>query len=176
MDYCLVNFRRLVFSYFWPPFLFYTPWKYQKTVGCSVFLGSIRWELWPEIQEMITKLSWYCSVSVTKIRTIVWNLYLRRVNNGKTRRLFEICSKLRTTLKRLQWLDELISHIVRVFPPISSQCSVLIPRENIRKPKLFWCFQGDQKGSLGKNGLNAGWELTQTLLVTNVSKLHGNEG
>ena len=28
------------------------------------------------------------------------------------------------------------------------------PPENIRKPKNFWCFQGDQKGTLGSKGLN----------------------
>ena len=28
------------------------------------------------------------------------------------------------------------------------------PRENIRKPKVFCCFQGDQKGTLGRKGLN----------------------
>ena len=26
-----------------------------------------------------------------------------------------------------------------------SQCSLLNPPENIRKPKVFWCFQGDQR-------------------------------
>ena len=25
--------------------------------------------------------------------------------------------------------------------------------ENIGKPKIFWCFQGDQKGTLGRKGL-----------------------
>ena len=25
--------------------------------------------------------------------------------------------------------------------------------EKIRKPKVFWCFQGDQKGTLGREGL-----------------------
>ena len=25
--------------------------------------------------------------------------------------------------------------------------------ENIRKPFVFWCFQGDQKGTLGSKGL-----------------------
>ena len=24
--------------------------------------------------------------------------------------------------------------------------------ENIRKPSIFWCFQGDQKGTLGRKG------------------------
>ena len=28
------------------------------------------------------------------------------------------------------------------------------PRENIRKPKVFCSFQGDQKGTLGRKGLN----------------------
>ena len=27
------------------------------------------------------------------------------------------------------------------------------PPENIRKPKVFWCFQGDQKGTFGRKGL-----------------------
>ena len=27
------------------------------------------------------------------------------------------------------------------------------PPENIRKPKVFGCFQGDQKGTLGRKGL-----------------------
>ena len=28
------------------------------------------------------------------------------------------------------------------------------PPETIRKPKVFWCFQGDQKGTLGRKVLN----------------------
>ena len=28
------------------------------------------------------------------------------------------------------------------------------PPENIRKRKVFSCFQGDQKGTLGRKGLN----------------------
>ena len=27
------------------------------------------------------------------------------------------------------------------------------PPESIRKSLILWCFQGDQKGTLGKNGL-----------------------
>ena len=27
------------------------------------------------------------------------------------------------------------------------------PPVNFRKPKVFWCFQGDQKGTLGRKGL-----------------------
>ena len=27
------------------------------------------------------------------------------------------------------------------------------PPENIRKPKVFWYFQGDQKGDIGKKGV-----------------------
>ena len=30
------------------------------------------------------------------------------------------------------------------------------PPENIRKPLVFGCFQGDQKGTLGRKGLNLG--------------------
>ena len=26
--------------------------------------------------------------------------------------------------------------------------------KNIREPNVFWCFQGDQKGTLGRNGIN----------------------
>ena len=29
------------------------------------------------------------------------------------------------------------------------------PPENIRKPLVFWCFQGDQKGTLGRKGLSS---------------------
>ena len=32
------------------------------------------------------------------------------------------------------------------------------PPENIRKPKVFWCFQGDQKGTLGSKGLTVDFE------------------
>ena len=28
------------------------------------------------------------------------------------------------------------------------------PPETIRKPLVFWCFEGDQKGTLGRKGLN----------------------
>ena len=28
------------------------------------------------------------------------------------------------------------------------------PPENIRKSLVFWCFQGEQKGTLGSKGLN----------------------
>ena len=28
------------------------------------------------------------------------------------------------------------------------------PPENIWKAKVFWCFQGDQKETLGRKGLN----------------------
>ena len=34
------------------------------------------------------------------------------------------------------------------------------PPENIRKPLVFWCFQGDQKETLGKNGLKYNILLT----------------
>ena len=35
--------------------------------------------------------------------------------------------------------------------PFSSQCSFLIPLKT--KPLVFWCFQGDQKETLGRKGL-----------------------
>ena len=37
------------------------------------------------------------------------------------------------------------------------------PPENIRKPKVFWCFQGDQNGTLGSKGLT--WSSTSTYVV-----------
>ena len=40
------------------------------------------------------------------------------------------------------------------YKPFTSQCSLFDPPENIRKPKVFWCFQGDQKGTLGSKGLS----------------------
>ena len=30
------------------------------------------------------------------------------------------------------------------------------PPENIRKVKIFWCYQGDQKGTSGRKGLREG--------------------
>ena len=30
---------------------------------------------------------------------------------------------------------------------------LLNPTENIRKPKVYWCFQGDQKRTLQRKGL-----------------------
>ena len=37
------------------------------------------------------------------------------------------------------------------------------PPENIRKPKVFGCFQGDQKGTLGRKGLTKTEEVKQIL-------------
>ena len=37
--------------------------------------------------------------------------------------------------------------------PFSFKCSPLILPENLKKPKVFWCFQGDQKGALERKGL-----------------------
>ena len=34
------------------------------------------------------------------------------------------------------------------------------PPENIPKPKVFLCFQGDQKGTLGRNGSSDINEIT----------------
>ena len=34
------------------------------------------------------------------------------------------------------------------------KCYFFDPPENIRKAKVFWCFQGGQKGLLGRNRLN----------------------
>ena len=35
--------------------------------------------------------------------------------------------------------------IVVIIPSISGQCSLFIPPENARKPKVFWCFEGSKK-------------------------------
>ena len=37
------------------------------------------------------------------------------------------------------------------------------PPENIRKPKVFWCFQGDQRGSLGSKGLT--WSIFFCVMI-----------
>ena len=36
------------------------------------------------------------------------------------------------------------------------------PPENIRKPKVFWCFQVDQKGTLGRKWLTKNQNRTET--------------
>ena len=38
------------------------------------------------------------------------------------------------------------------------------PPENIRKPLVCWCFQGEQKGIVGRKGLNTGWGKFQKIL------------
>ena len=39
------------------------------------------------------------------------------------------------------------------------------PPENVRKPKVFCCFQGDQKGTLGSKGLRLVYSVfTQSLV------------
>ena len=43
--------------------------------------------------------------------------------------------------------------IVVVIPSISGQCSLFIPPENARKPKVFWCFEGGKKESIGQKRL-----------------------
>ena len=40
------------------------------------------------------------------------------------------------------------------FNPFSTNVSLLYPRENIRKPEVFGCFQGCRSGILVENGLN----------------------
>ena len=41
--------------------------------------------------------------------------------------------------------SQILTHFFPMFP--------YGPSENIRKPKVFIFFQGDQKGTLGRNGL-----------------------
>ena len=41
--------KDLCLTHFWPMFLFYTPWKHQKTKGFLVFSGGIKWEHWLEM-------------------------------------------------------------------------------------------------------------------------------
>ena len=47
------------------------------------------------------------------------------------------------------------------------------PPENIRKPLVFCCFQGDQKGTFGRKGLNVKKFLeTQEVLRNAIRKNH----
>ena len=39
------------------------------------------------------------------------------------------------------------------------------PPENINKPNIFWCFQGDQKGFLGRKGLSKVNKLNGLILI-----------
>ena len=50
----------------------------------------------------------------------------------------------------------------------SSQCSLLIPLETPENQKVFWCFQEDEKGILGRKGLR----LTSSKLETLVGGSH----
>ena len=38
---------------------------------------------------------------------------------------------------------------INCLQPILSQCSISIPPENVRKPEVFWCFQGVHKLNIG---------------------------
>ena len=59
------------------------------------------------------------------------------------------------------------SHEKETFDVIYRQYQILtlffsmfpfVPPENIRKPNVFWCFQWDQKGTLGRKGLKIFWD------------------
>ena len=39
------------------------------------------------------------------------------------------------------------------FNPFLPKCSLFDPPENLKKPKVFQCLQGDQKGTLVRKGL-----------------------
>ena len=47
------------------------------------------------------------------------------------------------------------------------------PPEKIKKPKVFWYFQGDQKGALGSNGLNIHKVYWKVSAVWQISCLSG---
>ena len=50
------------------------------------------------------------------------------------------------------------------------------PPENIRKPKVFWCFQGDQKRTLGRKGFNLFYQYFRKIRkrsIRNISKRIG---
>ena len=49
----------------------------------------------------------------------------------------------------LKWVNKQSTFLTLFFPMLP-----LDPPENIRKPFVFWCFQGDQKETLGKIGLS----------------------
>ena len=63
-------------------------------------------------------------------------------------------------------------HFLRKCPKYASVCHVLLnpsfpffdPPENIRKLLVLWCFQGDQKGALGKQRLRSESTLKMEIL------------
>ena len=111
------------------------------------------------------------------------NSYLFKVNNLNTRKRCEICSKLTIkTLELMDIFEQNIFHFI-LFPNVSlvdfDQVNIsweiilwspprnyfdifitlffpifiFYPHESIRKTKVFWCFQGDQKETLERKGL-----------------------
>ena len=50
------------------------------------------------------------------------------------------------------------------FLPISSQWSLSIPPENIRKPLVFWCFQGISKENSGMKWVNSVFQRGSIIL------------
>ena len=111
------------------------------------------------------------------------NSYLFKVNNLNTRKRCEICSKLTIkTLELMDIFEQNIFHFI-LFPNVSlvdfDQVNIsweiilwspprnyfdifitlffpifiCYPHESIRKTKVFWCFQGDQKETLERKGL-----------------------
>ena len=51
-------------------------------------------------------------------------------------------------------INNWVTHCFICSKPIFNQCSASIPPENIRKPEVFWCFQGVQKWYIGWKWVN----------------------
>ena len=54
---------------------------------------------------------------------------------------------------------------------ILCQCSTSIPTENIRKPPVFWCFQGHRSGTFVENGLMENSSSRHTILRSLIQRL-----
>ena len=70
--------------------------------------------------------------------------------------IFEVgCYLQFSSLFKQLWINHLINNKLNhlLHWPIWCHWSLLIPPENIRKPLVFWCFQGYQKRSVAWNGL-----------------------
>ena len=49
--------------------------------------------------------------------------------------------------------------VFKQYSPIFKKCPIFIPPENIRKPELFWCFQGVYKWNIGWKWVNLNFWL-----------------
>ena len=74
-------------------------------------------------------------------------IYLLKVDNGGTRTMCEICSKLIVkTPERPHWVSKLLN-------PFSTNAPLLYALETSENLRVFYFFRGYRSGALAENGL-----------------------